>query len=169
MAPDTRTIAAAALVLIVGKGKSLDAVLTRALQPIVDPRDRAFSQELVYGVLRWYWRLLPQLRSLLRRPLRARDRDVEMLLLIGLYQLRFLSTPAHAALSATVDACDGFNKHWAKGLINGTLRSAIRQAAELDELAMRSLPARTAHAEWFIQAVQRDWPDHWNALLEADN
>lgn len=169
MAPDPRTVAANALTLVVGKGKSLDGILGKALAPLGEARERAFAQELVYGVLRWYWRLLPQLHSLLRKPLRARDRDVEMLLLIGLYQLQYLSTPPHAAVGATVEACRGFDKPWAKGLINGTLRNAIRGRDKLETAANSSRSARTAHPEWFVDALRRDWPGHWEALLSANN
>ncbi len=169
MALNTRAIAANVLTLIAGKGKSLDTVLGKALDPVEDPRDRAFAQELVYGVLRWYWRLLAQLQSLLCRPLRERDRDIEMLLLIGLYQLQYLSTPTHAAVGATVDACVGIKKAWAKRLINGTLRNAVRRAPELDKLVMSSVAKRTAHLEWFVRALQRDWPRYWETMLAADN
>ncbi len=169
MALSTRAVAANALTLVAGEGKSLDAVLSQALDLLEDPRDRAFTQELVYGVLRWYWKLLPQLQSLLRRPLRRRDRDVEMLLLAGLYQLQYLSTPPHAAVAATVEACVEFDKAWAKKLVNGTLRNAIRGAATLDELAMSSVSTRTAHVEWFVRTLQSDWPAHWETILAADN
>ncbi len=169
MALSTRAVAANALTLVAGEGKALDAVLSQALDLLEDPRDRAFTQELVYGVLRWYWKLLPQLQSLLRRPLRRRDRDVEMLLLAGLYQLQYLSTPPHAAVAATVEACVEFDKAWAKKLVNGTLRNAIRGAATLDELAMSSVSTRTAHVEWFVRTLQSDWPAHWETILAADN
>jgi len=154
---------------VISNGKTLDAVLSKALEDLTDRRDQAFAQELVYGVLRWYWRLLPQLQALLHRRIRQRDREIEMLLLIGLYQLQYLSTPAHAAVAATVAACEGLKKAWAKGLINATLRNAIRQEGKLSDDRMNSDSARTAHPEWFIAAVQRDWPDRWQAILAANN
>ncbi len=119
--------------------------------------------------MRWYWNLIPQLRYLLRRPLRHRDQDVEMLLLIGLYQLFYLTTPTHAAVAATVSACDALHKTWAKGLVNATLRNAIRQRDDLKQTAAASISGRTAHPEWFINAVQKDWPDDWHAILAANN
>ena len=169
MAPTSRTVAATALTQVIVNGKTLDPVLIISLERLPDLRDRAFAQELVYGVLRWYWNLLPQLKQLLHRPLRQRDRDIEMLLLIGLYQLRYLSTPTHAAVAATVSACDGLNKAWAKGLINATLRNAIRLEGNLAAAAMDSISARTAHPQWFVTAVQRDWPEDWQSILTANN
>lgn len=154
---------------VLGNGKTLDTVLANELDRLPDPRDRAFTQKLVYGVVRWYWNLIPQLRDLMHRPLRKRDQDIEMLLLIGLYQLRYLSTPVHAAVAATVAACDVLNKTWAKGLVNATLRNAIRRRGDLEQAVAASISARTAHPQWFIEAVQQDWPDNWDAILAANN
>lgn len=154
---------------VISLGKTLDPVLIKALERLPDSRDRAFTQELVYGVLRWYWTLLPQLKQLLHRPLRQRDRDIEMLLLIGLYQLRYLGTPKHAAVAATVSACEKLNKVWAKGLINATLRNAIRRKDDLAAEGMDSISACTAHPQWFVTAVQRDWPENWQSILAANN
>ncbi|MFT4581870.1 MAG: 16S rRNA (cytosine967-C5)-methyltransferase [Gammaproteobacteria bacterium] len=169
MVGDARSTAANVLALVIGSGKSLDAVLEKASKLDVEARDRAFIQELVYGVLRWYWRLQPQLQSLMSRPLRERDRDVEMLLLVGLYQLQYLSTPSHAAVSATVEACSMFKKPWAKGLVNATLRNAIRKSDKLGLLALGSTATETAHPEWLVNVVRRDWPVHWPQLLAANN
>ncbi|MDA0824633.1 MAG: 16S rRNA (cytosine(967)-C(5))-methyltransferase RsmB [Proteobacteria bacterium] len=169
MAADARSTAANVLALVIGNGKSLDVVLEKAFKLDVDTRDRAFIQELVYGVLRWYWRLQPQLQSLISRPLRDRDRDVEMLLMIGLYQLQYLSTPSHAAVSATVEACSTLKKPWAKGLINATLRNAIRKSDKLGLLASDSAAIEMAHPEWLVNLVRRDWPGHWQQLLAANN
>jgi len=169
VAQPSRSVAATALQKILSNRKTLYSVLASELDRLPDSRDRAFTQELVYGVIRWYWNLIPQLRYLLRRPLRPRDQDVEMLLLIGLYQLFYLETPTHAAVSATVSACDALNKTWAKGLVNATLRNAIRQGDDLKKAAAASISGRTAHPEWFIKAVQQDWPDDWHAILAANN
>ncbi|MFT4563402.1 MAG: 16S rRNA (cytosine967-C5)-methyltransferase [Gammaproteobacteria bacterium] len=169
MESNARSTAANVLALVIGNGKSLDAVLEKAFMLDVDGRDRAFIQELVYGVLRWYWRLQPQLQSLMSKPLRERDRDVHMLLLVGLYQLQHLSTPSHAAVGATVEACSTFKKPWAKGLVNATLRNAIRKSDKLGLLVRDSTAAQMAHPEWLVNAVQRDWPADWQRLLAANN
>jgi 16S rRNA (cytosine967-C5)-methyltransferase len=169
MTANSRSIAAHVLTLVIGHGKSLDVVLVKALELHPETRDRGFTQELVYGVLRWYWRLMPQLLSLMKRRLRARDREIEMLLLVGLYQLQFIRTPAHAAVAETVDACDEFNKKWAKGLVNGTLRNAIRQAEKLNTIGQDTESARTAHPDWLVQRVRHDWPNEWQLQLAANN
>jgi 16S rRNA (cytosine967-C5)-methyltransferase len=169
VAPTSRSIAATALLHVVANGKTLDTVLASELNRLADPRDRAFAQELAYGVVRWYWNLLPQLQGLLHRRLRQRDREIEMLLLVGLYQLQHLSTPVHAAVAATVAACDAVNRSWAKGLVNATLRTAIRRGDDLAKETANTISARTGHPDWFISALQTDWPDTWDAVLTANN
>lgn len=169
MQHNTRVIAARALDSIIGRGRSLDATLTDALTRLTDKRDRAFVQELVYGVLRWYWRLMPQLQHLLRKPLRDRDRDVEMLLLLGLYQLQHLSTANHAAVSETVAACGALRKSWARGLVNATLRNALRQADELARVGKETAVGSSAHPVWLIDMIESDWPADALSLFEANN
>ena len=51
-----------------------------------DGRDRAFARHLAYGVLRWLSALEWLAGQLLRRPLKRRDRDVQRLILLGLFQ-----------------------------------------------------------------------------------
>ncbi len=166
---NTRSIAALALAAIIGRGRSLDRTLAETTQSLTDKRARAYVQELVYGVLRWYWRLEPQLGLLLKRPLRDRDRDIEMLLLVGLYQQQFLATATHAAVSETVAACHELHKPWARGLVNGTLRNALRESDRLAAAGNATLSGETSHPDWLIAALTADWPDAAPGLLAANN
>lgn len=168
-ANNSRAIAATTLAAVIVKGQSLDPALASNIEKLVDSRDRAFAQELVYGVLRWYWRMAPRLKKLLKRPLRSRDRDIEMLLLIGIYQLEFLDTPSHAALSATVDACVGLGKPWARGLINGTLRNVLRQSDSVNSANDVSSAEDSAHPQWFVDALISDWDAKAEVILKANN
>lgn len=169
MAKNTRSIAALALTAVIARGRSLDKTLVEATRNLTDKRAQAYVQELVYGVLRWYWRLTPQLEHLLKRPLRERDRDIEMLLLVGLYQQQFLATATHAAVSETVAACQELRKSWARGLINGTLRNALRERERLAELGSATPAGASSHPDWLITAFTADWPDAATALLAANN
>ena len=166
---NTRSIAALALAAIIGRGRSLDKTLAETTQSLTDKRARAYVQELVYGVLRWYWRLKPQLGLLLKRPLRDRDRDIEMLLLVGLYQQQFLATATHAAVSETVAACHELHKPWARGLVNGTLRNALRESDRLAAAGNATRAGETSHPDWLIAALTADWPEAAPGLLAANN
>lgn len=169
MARNTRSIAAQVLTAVIARGRSLDRTLADATGGLADKRARAYVQELVYGVLRWYWRLVPQLEHLLKRPLRERDRDIEMLLLVGLYQQQFLATATHAAVSETVAACQVLRKSWARGLVNGTLRNALRDSARLAEVSSATPAGESSHPDWLIASISADWPDAAADLLAANN
>ncbi len=150
-------------------GESLGGLLPRELQPIEDPRERALAQELSFGTLRWYFLLEAVLGKLLKQGLRNKDRDIHSLLLVGLYQLLILRTSPHAAVNETVEAVRCSGKRWAVSLVNGVLRSAQRRAAELLASAAREPVARWSHPDWWIAQLRRDWPQHWQQILEADN
>jgi 16S rRNA (cytosine967-C5)-methyltransferase len=109
------------------------------------------------------------LARLLSRPLKARDAELEALLWIGLHQIDALSLPPHAAVHETVAACPLIGKDWARGLVNGVLRGVLREPAILDAQQMTDPVARHAHPAWFIDQVRRDWPEHWEAVLAANN
>ncbi|MFU8765249.1 MAG: 16S rRNA (cytosine(967)-C(5))-methyltransferase RsmB [Haliea sp.] len=165
MTTDTRAAAALAIAGVL-EGGSLNQLLPAALET-VGARDRGLLQQLCYGTLRYYPRLQPQLRQLLSKPLKTRDRDIEALLLLGLYQLEETRVPDHAAVAATVAATRALNKTWAKGLCNAVLRSYLRQRQDL--LGKLSPAALAAHPDWLFDALQRDWPAQAAAIMAANN
>ena len=125
-------------------GQSLNRLLPDALGATATSQ-RPLCQELVYGTLREWPCLEATCLSFLAKPLRRKDQDIMALLCIGLYELEHLSTPAHAVVSETVNATRAMKKPWAKGVVNGVLRTYQRQgsvAAEaLSPAAQRALPA----------------------------
>ncbi len=164
-----RAIAAGLLTEVRCRGRSLSSLLPNAFRGPAAAVDRALVQELCFGVLRWQARLEAVLDRLLRRPIKPRDADLHSLLLIGLYQILYLRVPDHAAVSETVAATRELGRPWARGLVNATLRAFLRQRERLLAEVDRDEVARYAHAEWFIDRVRTDWPDHWRAILEAAN
>jgi 16S rRNA (cytosine967-C5)-methyltransferase len=133
-----------------------------------DPRDRGFSLHLAYGVLRWLSALEWLAGQLLQRPLKPRDRDVQWLVLLGLFQLWHGETGAHAAVNETAECARLLGKPWAVGLVNAVLRRFQReQPAWLERLALQD--ARHAHPDWLLEALRRDWPDDWEEIVAADN
>ncbi|MGH8612913.1 MAG: 16S rRNA (cytosine(967)-C(5))-methyltransferase RsmB [Gammaproteobacteria bacterium] len=163
--------AAAAVILenTIARGRSTSDTVPGALNRIPDQRDQGLVQELAYGVLRQYFVLEQLVAPLLRHPLKSRDGDVYALLLIGVYQLKFLDTPAHAAISATVDAARALGKPWASALVNGVLRAYLRRSQELLALVGDSPIGRYSHPEWLIRHLQEAWPGYWEDILNANN
>lgn len=164
---DVRYSAARALYAIAVEGQSM----TPALQQAPDPelRDRALLRELVFGSCRWYFRLQAMLDQLLQKPLRSKDRDVQMLILVGLYQLLYTRVPAHAAISETVNALQPMQKGWARGLVNGVLRNAQRRHQELAGQVDRDPALRHAHPRWLQQALAADWDGQAEDIMIANN
>lgn len=165
---DVRAAAARAMVEVTAKGHSLSSVIPR-WQEKVPERDRALLQELLYGTLRWQLRLEAILTPLLKKPMRAKDADVQSLMLIGLYQLLYMRTPDHAAVGATVSATKGLKKPWAKGLCNAVLRNFQRQSDELIELADEDDGHRVSHPAWLLTEIKQAYPDDWQAIVQANN
>ncbi len=55
------------------------------------------------------------------------------------------------------------------GFINAVLRRFLRERAALLEAAQRTPSARHNHPQWWIDRLKADWPEHWSALLEAND
>ena len=156
--------AAARALAAVADGRTLDDALAR-VRPTVAARDQALVQELAYGGVRHRLRFEPVLAARLKKPFKPRDRDLQALLLISLYELACMRTPPHAAVDGAVEAAPALGKGWARGLINAVLRGVLRDEAAL---APPADPGR-AHGwpEWLAGMVAGDWPDDWPAVAAS--
>jgi len=133
-----------------------------------DPRDRAFSRHLAYGVLRWLNALEWLSAQLLQRPLKARDRDIQRLILLGLHELWQNGSADHAAINESAECARSLNKAWAVGLINAVLRRFQRERGEwLGRLAQRD--EQYAHPAWLLKTLRVDWPEDWRDIVAANN
>lgn len=166
---NARTAAAAVLAQIMNQGSSLSAALPPALAKLRAPAERALAQELCFGAVRWYPRLVVVLDSLLDKPLKTRDADVRCLLLLGLYQLIHMRIPDHAAVTETVAAAKALGKPWASGLVNAILRGFLRDREGLLAEVDRDETAATAHPTWLLEEIKAAWPDDWRAIIAANN
>lgn len=162
----SRIIATKILVKIIYGKKSLSE-LQAEIQKI-PPEDRPLVQEISYGVCRWYFRLSFIVNQLLKKPLKNKDSDINILILIGIYQLLFLRIPDHAVLSETVNTARLLKKEWATKLVNGILRHFQRHQKTLLAEADKYLEPRYAHPEWMIAAIKKTW-DNWQNILNANN
>lgn len=166
---NTRALAAKVCWQIIDQGHSLDRNLKQQLETLdLSQQNRAFTQQLVYGVVRWYWQLNDIAEQLLQSPIRKKDRVIHFLLLIGLYQLSHLETQQHAAVSETVNACKKLKKEWAKRLINGCLRQYIRQPIFAKSQQQFSQPS-LSHPKWLIEQFTQNWPDEAEQIMMNNN
>ncbi|OLU35151.1 16S rRNA (cytosine(967)-C(5))-methyltransferase [Pseudomonas sp. PA15(2017)] len=162
-------LAAARALAAVLEGK---ASLGTSLPPLLDKveaRDRGLAQDLAFGAARWQPRLELIAGKLLRKPFKEGDRDLEALLLVGLYQLFYTRIPAHAAIGETVGCVDKLKKTSAKGLLNAVLRNAQREGDSLIQALDRDPVLHSAHPRWLQKQLKAFWPEHWQAICAANN
>jgi 16S rRNA (cytosine967-C5)-methyltransferase len=163
-----RAMAARAVLQVIEQGATLDAALLAEDLTGIEDRDRAHIQALAFGAIRWHHRHQAILAELLDRPLRNRDRILEALLSVGLFQLNDPEQPDYAAVSATVGATRLLGQPRASGLVNASLRRYQRESASILARVMASEEARYAHPAWLIRQLQQDWPGCWAELLDAN-
>ncbi|GGU48266.1 ribosomal RNA small subunit methyltransferase B [Pseudomonas laurentiana] len=163
-----RLAAARALAAVLSGKASLNSSLPAQLDK-VEARDRGLTQDLAFGTARWQPRLSALAEQLLQKPFKSADADVQALLLVGLYQLLYTRTPAHAAIGETVGCADKLKKPWAKALLNAVLRRAQREGSELLSALERDPVVRTAHPRWLQKSLKAFWPEQWEAICAANN
>ncbi|MGM0632961.1 MAG: 16S rRNA (cytosine(967)-C(5))-methyltransferase RsmB [Pseudomonadota bacterium] len=140
-----------------------------SLAALLRAGDEPLTRELCYGSCRWFHRLDGALSRLMQRPLKARDRDVHALLLVGLYQLEYMRIPAHAAVNETVACTRALGRPWARGLVNGVLRQYQRQRESLMAALDLEPVTRWSHPGWLVDALRQAWPGEWENILAANN
>lgn len=165
---ETRAAAARALFRVRDQGQSLTPVLQQ-ISARHTPADQAFIQELTYGSLRQLPRLEALAAQLLDRGIKKSDRDLESLILIGLHQLTAMSTPAHAAVAATVEASRRLGKPGKAGLVNALLRRFLRERDSLLAEIERDPANRWLFPTWLVQGLRSDWPQDWEGIIETSN
>lgn len=131
--------------------------LTRAR---IEGRDAGFATELTYGTLRsqgYYDWLIDQFSS---RPVAALEKEVLIILRMGLHQLLNMRVPTHAAVSESVNLTKQEVNEGAAGLVNGVLRQVARlEEGELEARLNRLSPQRRlaikySHPAWIIAAYR---------------
>jgi 16S rRNA (cytosine967-C5)-methyltransferase len=102
---------------------------------------------------------------------RAPAADVSALLLATLALLwprQRALYPDHTLVDQAVHAA---RSRWpaAAGFVNALLRRFVREREALAAQALAVPEGRFNHPRWWIERLRRDWPAHWQALLDAAN
>jgi len=156
------------------KGELLDGSFDRRASRL-DPRDRRFARELVYGMLRRRGWIDGLLESRVRGGFGRLDPDVLDLLRLGAYQLRHMrSVPPYAAIAQTVELAKRRHGMGASGLTNAVLRRLDREgeAATIDMPAdpIDALALRESHPRWLVARWVARWgEEETRRLLHANN
>ena len=125
----------------------------------MDERDRAFTTELVYGTIRGQGLYDYIFAQISERPWSEVDPDIVDLARMGAHQIFSMRTPAHAAVSATVDVARKVLGESKGSFINALMRKAsAKELTEwLEPLAEISdritvLAIKHSHPEWIVSA-----------------
>jgi len=160
------------------RGELLDRAfaVAAAIAPQLSPRDRAWTQELVYGTVRLRGRLEHLLAAFVRRGLDSLQPDVLDVLRLGAYQLLEMgSVPAYAAVSQSVELAREVSGEGAARLVNGVLQSLRREGASvafpsLEDDPVSHLATWGSHPRWLVERWLRFFGrEATRALVEADN
>lgn len=167
-------VAAAQMLADLLDGDLLNATFERRGGQL-DPRDRRWLQELVWGTLRKRGWIDAVLESRVKGGVSNLDSEVINLLRLGTYQLLFMdSVPVYAAIAQTVELAKQRTGIGASKLINAVLRRVDRERAIIEPLvpddAVAALALRHSHPEWVVQRwVERFGLHDAERLLIANN
>ncbi len=156
---------AASLLMAVRDGQSMTAALDD-----VDAALRPGVQSLGFHVLRWLGRAEALRQQLAKRP---PPPEADALLCVALALIwtdQDAPYTAHTLVDQAVEAAkrSEATRHQAS-FINGCLRRFLRERDALVALTEKSPQAVWNHPQWWIDRVRKDHPDHWQAILQANN
>lgn len=144
----------------------------------IEAREATLATELVMGTLRWQRLLDFFAQRYVGRALSELDREVLIVLRLGIYQLRFLTRmPVRAAVSESVELVTFARKKSAAPLVNAVLRRAAAEKAcpvadflPADAATAEKLAVVHSHPTWLVERwIERFGEEETIALLEANN
>jgi len=153
-------LSCATAVQAVEAGQSLTECLTT-----VNPALRPGTQALAFTVMRrlgWANALMTALVP--RKP----SVEVRALLLTVFTLADDDSYTSHTLVNQAVQACKHISPA-ASGLVNAVLRRYLREKTQWDTRLAQEPIAHWSHPDWWIKKLQHDWPDQWQAILQANN
>lgn len=155
------------------RGEFLDQSFERRVAPL-DARDRRWTRELVYGMLRHRGWIDSILSDRVRGGLVRLDPDVIDLLRLGVYQLTNMgSVPAYAAIAQTVELAKRRHGLGASKLVNAVLRRTDRERDELNVAtssdATEALALKYSHPRWLVSRWMERWGEQDTERLLAVN
>lgn len=158
-----RLQAVKALEQIITNQQTLSQVIPKYFNNLT-PQDKSFAKQLSFGVMRQFFVIQNQLKSLLKKPLKRKDNDILAVIYLGIYQMFWLKTPDHAAISESVVLTRTLKKPWADKLVNAILRKLQRSKFD---------PNYTnyyldSHPDWIKNIIKKDWPNDWENILQQN-
>lgn len=178
--PDAPRILAFEMITEVNRREAYaNLILPKALgESALEPRDKAFVTELVYGTIRMQGRHDWMLSQVSDRLWESVDQGIIDIARLGVHQLFEMRVPTHAAVSATVELARKVLGESKATYVNALLRKvSARSWEEWLELVANipdgidRLSVRFSHPEWIVSAyfdLLRE-EDEVVAALSANN
>ncbi len=125
-------------------------------------------QALTFNTMRHWGAASVALQSLAPKPPAPR---VEALLCVALALLWPTERPTYAPHTLVDQAVSAVRRRTpaAAAFVNAVLRRFLREREVRVAQALLSPLAAWNHPAWWIEQLQRDWPEHWQVLLDAAN
>jgi len=139
----------------------------------LSPEDRRWITELVLGSTRWKRRLDWEIRQFFKGPYNKVQHSLKAALRMGLYQIRFMDTPDHAAVHATVEMAKKKIPRSAVGLLNAVLRKLSENRPDPETMLLTDIERLAighSHPDWLIERwLDRYGPEDTSKLCRWNN
>ncbi|MCS1351395.1 16S rRNA (cytosine(967)-C(5))-methyltransferase RsmB [Mechercharimyces sp. CAU 1602] len=155
-----REVALDVLIGVEEKNAYSNLLLNEALQTHpLSGRDRGLVTELVYGSIQRLNTLDWLLNHYVKKGVDSLEGWVRQLLRMGMYQLHYLERiPERAAVNEAVHIAKKRGHKGVAGLVNGVLRSYLRQPPDTTRLtqpqSIQDWALATSHPEWMVRRFQ---------------
>ena len=133
------------LINVLINGQYANLVMRKAFN-VYEPNQRHFGSAMVYGILRHYNQCLYWLKPYLRKSPKKKE---EILLVMGVYQLKYMDVKSYVVIDQTV----ALAKPAYRGFINATLRAidTTNCLPALPDDPIDALSIKTSLPKWLIQ------------------
>ena len=126
----SRLIALDILSEVINKKQNLDTSFDELTKDL-SAQDKAFIRMLVTTCLRRCGQIDNILKTLIEKPLPNKAKKITDILRLAICQIEWMDVPPHAAVSTAVDLAKKLNLDFYGKLINGVLRTFLRQQQNL--------------------------------------
>jgi 16S rRNA (cytosine967-C5)-methyltransferase len=140
----------------------------------LDRRDKRLVTELVYGTIQYLNTIDWILHHLVKQGIDSLEPWIRQVLRIGIYQLAYLTKiPQQAAVHEMVELSKKRGHRGITGLVNGVLRSYLRQQTKLHPpIHPLTLPEKAiaySHPEWMIERMEQAYGEETTQLALLAN
>lgn len=134
-----------------------DDLLRGKAVSVLSTADRHLATALVLGVLRWQGRLDGQIREFLAKPNARLDREIQIALRLGAFQLLHMDRiPAHAAIDESVELAKQTGHKFAARMVNAVLRKiAAAPRLQGSDAGLTNLEFDQTHPAWMVERWTR--------------